>query len=121
MSTVTLHTYAEEDRLLDADLVPFLRKKLERGDKLDFTNIVEVGEAVLDALFDGWTPEQAADAIAQLSPAADAALAAWADRAGGKVTKAERTTRRVQVRKPAPSVQPPSFLQRDPTGDERFT
>jgi len=121
MSTVSLHTYTDEGRLLDADLVPFLRKKLDRGDKLDFTNIVEVGDAVLDALFDGWTPEQAADAIAELSPAVDAALAAWADRAGGKVTKAERTTRKAYVRKPAPSVPPPSILERDPSGDERFT
>ena len=84
MSNVTLHTYAEDGRLIDADLVPFLHKKLERGDKLDFTNIVEVDDAVLDALFDGWTPEQAADAIVEMSPAADAALAAWADRAEAK-------------------------------------
>jgi len=121
MSNVNLHTYADDGRLLDADLAPFLRKKLDKGDKLDFTNIVEVGSALLDVLFDGWTPEQAADAIAELSPAADAALAAWADRAGGKVTKAERTTRKAQVRKPAPSTRPPSVIERDPSGDERFT
>lgn len=121
MSNVPLHTYADDGRLVDADLVPFLRKKLDKGDKLDFTNIVEVDEAVLDALFDGWTPEQAADAIGELSPAADAALAAWADRAGGKVTKAERTTRRAQVRKPAPSTRLPSIIERDPSGNDRFT
>jgi hypothetical protein len=116
MSNVNLHTYAEDGRLVDADIVGFLRKKLDKGDKLDFTNIVEVADAVLDALFDGWSPEQAADAIAELSPAADAALAAWADRAGGKVTKAERTTRRAQVRKPAPSTRPPSVLDRESYG-----
>jgi ATP-dependent helicase YprA (DUF1998 family)/Zn finger protein HypA/HybF involved in hydrogenase expression len=121
MSNVTLHTYADEGRLVDADLVPFLRKKLDKGDKLDFTNIVEVSEAVLDALFDGWSPEQAADAIAKLSPAADAGLAAWLDRAGGKVSKVERTMRKAQVRKPAPSARQPLVLERDPSGDERFT
>jgi hypothetical protein len=120
MSIVSLHPFADDGRLLDADLVPFLRKKLDRGDKLDFTNITEVGEAVLDALFDGWTPERAADAIATLSPAADAAMAAWADRAGGAVTKAERATRKVQVRKPAPPARAP-VIERDPSGDERFT
>ena len=33
-------------------------------------------DAVLDALFDGWSPEQVAEVIAELSPAADKALAA---------------------------------------------
>ena len=47
MRNVILHTYADEGRLVDADLVPFLRKKLDKGDKLDFTNIVEVADAVL--------------------------------------------------------------------------
>ena len=108
-------------RLVDADIVGFLRKKLDKGDKLDFTNIVEVADAVLDALFDGWSPEQVADIIAELSPAADKALAAWSDRAGGKVTTAEKTTRKATVRKPAQSTQQPSVIERDPTGDERFT
>ncbi|MDP1917103.1 MAG: DEAD/DEAH box helicase [Myxococcales bacterium] len=121
MSNVILHSYAEEGRLVDADIVGFLRKKLDKGDKLDFTNIVEVSDAVLDALFDGWSPEQVADATAELSPAADAALASWSDRAGGKVTKAEKPTRRATVRKPAPAPRAESVLERDPTGDERFT
>jgi ATP-dependent helicase YprA (DUF1998 family) len=121
MSNVNLHTFADEGRLVDTDIVGFLRKKLDKGDKLDFTNIVEVADAVLDALFDGWSPELAAAAIAELSPAADAALAKWADRAGAKVTKAEKTTRKAKVRKPAPSTRPPSVLERDPSADERFT
>ena len=121
MSNVNLHIYADEGRLVDTDIVSFLRKKLDKGDKLDFTNIVEVADAVLDALFDGWSPEQVAEVIAELSPAADKALAAWSDRAGGKVTKAEKTTRKATVRKPAQSTLPPSVLERDPTGDERFT
>ncbi|MBL8622901.1 MAG: DEAD/DEAH box helicase [Myxococcales bacterium] len=121
MSNVNLHNYADEGRLIDADIVSFLRKKLDKGDKLSFTNIVEVSDAVLDALFDGWSPEQVAEVIAELSPAADKALAAWSDRAGGKVTKAEKTTRKATVRKPAQSTRPPSVLERDPTGDERFT
>jgi ATP-dependent helicase YprA (DUF1998 family) len=121
MSNVILLSYAEEGRLVDADIVGFLRKKLDRGDKLDFTNIIEVSDAVLDALFDGWSPEQVAEAIAELSPAADVALASWSDRAGGKVTKAEKGTRRATVRKPAPAPRPSSVLERDPTGDERFT
>lgn len=121
MSNLYLHTFADEGRLVDTDIVGFLRKKLDKGDKLDFTNIIEVADAVLDALFDGWTPEQAADTIAELSPAADAALAAWTERAGGKVTRAEKTLRKTTVRKPAPSTRPPSLIERDPTGDERFT
>ncbi len=121
MSIIGLHAYADEGRLVDADLVAFLRKKVDKGDKLDFTKIVEVADAVLDALFDGWSPEQAAEVIAELSPAADVALAAWSDRAGGKVAKAERATRRAKVRKPAPPTRPPMAFERDPTGDERFT
>ena len=35
MSNVNLHTYADEGRLVDADIVGFLRKKLDKGDKLD--------------------------------------------------------------------------------------
>ena len=34
--------------LVDADIVGFLRKKLDKGDKLDFTNIVEVQPAAQD-------------------------------------------------------------------------
>jgi len=121
MSNVALHNYADEGRLVDEDIVGFLRKKLDKGGKLDFTNVIEVADLVLDALFDGCSPEEAADAIAELSPAADTALASWADRAGGQVTKAERPTRKTQVRKPAPSTRPPPVLERDPAGSERFT
>jgi ATP-dependent helicase YprA (DUF1998 family)/Zn finger protein HypA/HybF involved in hydrogenase expression len=121
MSNVNLYAYADEGRLIDADIVSFLRKKLDKGDKLDFTNIVEVADEVLDALFDSWTPEQAADVIAKLSPAADAALAAWIDRTGGKVKKAESTTRKATVRKPASIERPSPVIERDPAGNERFT
>ncbi|MBC5785976.1 DEAD/DEAH box helicase [Ramlibacter sp. USB13] len=121
MSNVNLRNYADEGRLVDADIAGFLRKKLDKGDKLDFTDIVEVADAVLDALFEGWLPEQAANAIAQLSPAADKSLAAWTDRAGGKVTKVEKTTRKATVRRPASLTRPASILERDPSGDERFT
>jgi ATP-dependent helicase YprA (DUF1998 family) len=121
MSRVNLSNYADEGRLIDADIVLFLRKKLDKGDKLDFTDIIEVADALLDALFEGWSPEQVAEVIAELSPEADKALAAWSDRAGGKVTKIEKTTREPAMRKPAQSTRPSSFLKRDPTGDERFT
>jgi ATP-dependent helicase YprA (DUF1998 family)/rRNA maturation endonuclease Nob1 len=121
MSIVTLHAFADDGRLVDSDLPLFLRKKLDKGDKLDFTNIVEVSDVVLDALFDGWTPEQVGEAIAELSPAADAALAAWAVRSGGEVTKVERLALKPRVRKPVASVRPPSVLERPPSGDDRFT
>lgn len=121
MSNLNLHAYSDEGRLIDTDIVSFLRKKLDKGDKLDFTNIVEVADEVLDALFDSWTPEQAADVIAKLSPAADAALAAWIDRTGGKVTKVESTTRKATVRKPASADRPSPAIERDPAGNERFT
>ena len=121
MSNLNLATYADEGRLLDADLAPFLKKKLDKGDKLDFTHIVEVNPDLLDALFDGWTPEQVAEAIAEMTPVADAALAGWIDRAGGKVSKAERFVRTVQVRRPSRASRPPPVIERDPTGDERFT
>ena len=121
MSNVNLTIYADEGRLTDTDIVAFLRKKLDKGDKLDFSNIVEVADAVLDALFDGWSPEQAAEAISGQSPSVDLALAAWVDRAGGKVTKAEKTTRNATVRKPALPARPTAVLERDPAGNERFT
>ncbi len=121
MSIVKLHNYADEGRLVDTDIVGFLRKKLDKGDQLDFTGIVEVADAVLDALFDGWSPEQVADAVAKLSPAADVALAVWSDRAGGRVTKAEKAPRKASVRRPASVPRLASVIERDPTGDERFT
>ncbi|MBK7779598.1 MAG: DEAD/DEAH box helicase [Ardenticatenia bacterium] len=121
MSNLKLHHYADEGRLVDTDIVDFLRKKLTKGEKLDFSNIVEVSDAVLDALFDGWSPEQVADVIAALSPAADAALAAWSDRNGAEVAKVEKTPRKATVRKPAAASRPVSVVERDPTGNERFT
>jgi len=121
MSTVNLFNYADEGALLDTDLIPFLRKKLDKGERLDFTGIVEVGDDVLDGLFQGWSPEQVADAIIALSAAADAAFAAWADRSGGSVAKAERTPRKAQVRKPAAATRTAPVTVRDPAGDERFT
>ena len=120
MSNVNLHTYADEGRLVDTDIVGFLRKKLDKGDKLDFTDIVEVADAVLDALFDGWSPEQAADAIAELSPAADAALAAWQTARAARSRRPRRPRARPRCESPRPTV-PPSVLERDPSGDERFT
>lgn len=121
MSKVLVNNFVEDGRLIDLDLVVFLKKKLDRGDTLDFEGIVEVSPDVIDALFDGWTPEQAADAVVGLSSNADAALAAWADRAGGKVSPAERTQARPQVRRPRPPNIAPVVLERQPSGDERFT
>jgi ATP-dependent helicase YprA (DUF1998 family)/Zn finger protein HypA/HybF involved in hydrogenase expression len=121
MSNVRLDGFAEDGRLTDIDLAGFLRKKLDKGDKLDFTNIVEVSDELLDRLFDGWLPEQAPEAVAALSPAADVALAAWVDRVGGKVTKAERTRRTATVRRPAKPSNSMPVIERDPVGDERFT
>jgi hypothetical protein len=121
MSTVSVINFVDDGRLVDADLVVFLRKKLDKGDRLDFSGILEVAPDVLDLLFDGWTPEQVADAVATLSPSADQALASWADRAGGKVAPVERTPSRARVRKPAPVRTPAIVLERPPNGDERFT
>ncbi|MCB9797532.1 MAG: DEAD/DEAH box helicase [Alphaproteobacteria bacterium] len=121
MSTVSVNNYVDDGRLVDPDLVAFLKKKLDKGDKLDFEGLTEVAGEVLDALFEGWTPEQVADVVVDMSPQADAALAAWADRAGGKVSPVERAPRRGQVRRPAPA--PPSHvvIERPPSGEERFT
>ena len=123
MSVVLINNYIEDGRLTDLDLVAFLKKKLERGDKLDFSGVVEVAPELLDLLFVGLTPEQAADTLTQLSPEADAAIAAWTDRTGAKVTPAERGSKRSKVRLPAPAGTPPTptVLERAPSGDERFT
>lgn len=121
MTAVTLITYAEDGRLTDPDIVLFLKKKLDRGAVLDFEGIGEVAPAVLDALFDGFTPERVAELVTGLSPAADAALAAWSDRAGGKVAPVERPPKRAQVRRPAPTSPAPVAIERSVSGDERFT
>lgn len=121
MSTVLISTYAEDGRLVDTDLVAFLRKKVDKGLKLDFTGIVEVSAAVLDGLFDGWTPEQVGDCVAETSPAADAALAAWVDRHGQPVKPAEKRPRRPQVQRPAPQAAPRVVIERELSGNERFT
>lgn len=121
MSTVRVITYLEDDRrLVDPDLVAFLRKKLDRGDVLDFTAVVEVAPGILDALFDGFTPEQV-DALTQgVGDAVSEALAAWVDRCATPVPRVERPRARPQVRRPAPPVAPPP-LAREASGDERFT
>jgi hypothetical protein len=62
MSTVSVNNYVDDGRLVDPDLVVFLKKKLDKGDKLDLEGLTEVAGDVLDALFEGWTPEQVADA-----------------------------------------------------------
>jgi ATP-dependent helicase YprA (DUF1998 family)/Zn finger protein HypA/HybF involved in hydrogenase expression len=123
MSVVLINNYVEDGRLTDLDLVAFLKKKLDRGDKLDFSGVVEVAPELLDLLFFGLTPEQAADTLTELSPEADAAIAAWTDRTGAKVTPAERSAKRSKVRLPAPAGTPPTptVLERAPSGDERFT
>jgi hypothetical protein len=97
MSTVRITTSRDERRLVDPDLVGFLRKKLEKGDKLDFTTSSRSPRGILDALFDGWTPEQVGDAsIAERWPRSRHSLAAWIDRAGGKVTKAVERPRKAR-------------------------
>jgi len=121
MSILSVTTYVDDGRLVDPDLVVFLKKKLDKGDKLDFVGIVDVAPEVLDALFEAWTPEQVAEVITGMSAEVDAALAAWADRAGGKVAPVERTPKKGQVRRPAPMAPPPVVLERPPSGDERFT
>lgn len=121
MSVVRVAKYLEDDlRFVDVSLVPFLRKKLDAGDKLDFSGVLEVAPLCIDALFDGWTPEQVGEALEGLSPAADAGLAAWAERRAAPVRPAERDRARPKVRRAAaPAAQP--VIERPPTGDERFT
>jgi ATP-dependent helicase YprA (DUF1998 family)/Zn finger protein HypA/HybF involved in hydrogenase expression len=121
MSKLVVTNYVDDGRLVDPDLVVFLKKKLDKGDKLDFEGIVEVAPEIIDALFEGWTPEQAADAIVGTSPEFVAVLAAWVDRAGGKVSPAERSPKKVPVRRPAPMTSPPLALERASSGDDRFT
>jgi hypothetical protein len=121
MSTVRITNYLEsERRLVDPDLVGFLRKKLEKGDILDFLDVVEVAPGILDALFDGWTPEQVDTLIQNAGSAVLDSLAAWIDRRAAPVTPVERPRIHPRIRRPAPLVIPPP-LEREASGDERFT
>lgn len=121
MSRIRVSTYVEEGRLVDPDIVDFLRKKIDKGDQLDFTDIVEVSPAVLDDLFAGWTPESVADVVLGMGNAVDEALAAWVERRAAPVKPVERPRERPKVRRPKvqPLLTPP--IERPPTGDERFT
>ena len=121
MSTILVSDFVDDGRFLEPATAKHLRRALDKGKKLDFLGVVEVAPEVLDVLFEGWSPEQAADVIEGASPEADAALAAWADRSGGKVAPVERVPKRAQVRKPAPSAPAPVVIERPPSGDERFT
>ena len=79
MSTVRITKLIEDDRrLVDPDLVAFLRKKLEKGDILDFTDVVEVAPRILDALLDGWTPEQVEALAAERNLPLAPLYAGWA-------------------------------------------
>lgn len=120
MSTIAVNNYVEDGRLVDEDLVPFLRKKIERGDQLDFTGIAEISEKVLDGLFAGWTPVQIAAAVTALSPAASAALSAWSSRAAQSDGKPSPDRRPLHVRRPAEQPTQP-VIERTSSGDERFT
>jgi ATP-dependent helicase YprA (DUF1998 family) len=122
MSTVRVTTFLDGDRrFVDSDLVVFLRKKLDKGDHLDFTDVAEVAAGILDDLLDGWSPEQVAEVVEGTSPAVDAALAAWVDRRGAPVVLIERPRHRPKVRRPAPAAPATPVIEREPTGDERFT
>jgi Zn finger protein HypA/HybF involved in hydrogenase expression len=120
MSAVSVSTVAEDGRLIDLDSVGYLRKKLEKGLKLDFAGVHEVSAPLLDALFDDWTPEQVADAVVGIGPEVEHALAQWVDRRAKPVAPAEKTRRRPLVQRPAP-VEPRVVIERPPTGNERFT
>lgn len=121
MSTIRIAKFLEDDlRFVDVSLVPFLRKKLEGSDVLDFTGVNEVSAACLDALFEGWTPERVGEVVSGLLPAVDVALAEWAERRSAPVKPVERDRQRVKVHRPASTLAPPP-IQRPPTGDERFT
>lgn len=121
MSTVSVTAYVDDGCLVDPDIVVFLKKKLDRGDILDFAGIVEVAPEVLDALFEGWDPDDVGNVVRGQSPAIDAALLSWEQRKGGKVSPVERTPKKGQVRRPASTAPPPVVLERLPSGDERFT
>ena len=121
MSTISLTSYVEDGRLVDPDLVVFLKKKLDKGDKLDFAGIVEVAPEIIDALFEGWDPDDVGNVACGLSPAAEAALLSWEQRKGGAVLPVERKPKKVEVRRPTPMAPPPVVLERPPSGDERFT
>ena len=121
MSMVRVATFADDGRLVDTDLVDFLRKKVDKGQKLDLSGITEVAGAVFDALWEGMTPEQVADLIGATSDASDAALAAWVDRRASAVKRAERVPRVVRVRRPSPPVSVAPAVARPPTDDTRFT
>jgi ATP-dependent helicase YprA (DUF1998 family) len=121
MSTVRVTNYLEGDRrLVDTDLVGFLRKKLDKGDILDLLDVAEVAPGILDALFDGFTPEQVETMIQGAGTTVMDALAAWIDRRAAPVTRVERPRVHPRIRRPAPLVIPPP-LEREASGDERFT
>lgn len=121
MSTIALLNYVDDGRLTDEDLVPFLQKKLEKGDQLDFTGIIEVSSKLLDQLFEGWTVEQVSTAIAASSPAADAAIAAWTTRQTEQGSAIDASGRALHVRRPAGTASTIVPIGQPPSGEQHFT
>jgi ATP-dependent helicase YprA (DUF1998 family) len=121
MSTVLISNFVDDGRFVEPGTAKHFRKAMDKGNKLDFTGIVEVAPEVLDALFEGWDPDDVGNVVQGLSPEAEAALLAWEQRRGGKVAPVERSPKKGQVRRPAPMAPPPVVRERPPSGDERFT
>lgn len=121
MSTLKLAKYTDDDSLLnDADDAAFVQRKLKPDVALDFSGVLEVSAVFLDVLLKAETPESIGDRLTGMNDAVDGALAAWVDRASDPVKPVEKPKSRTKVRRPTKGPARP-VIEREPTGDERFT
>ena len=121
MTILKLTKYANDDnRLVDEADAEFLRRKLTVDTVLDFADVADVTPAFLDVLLENETPESIGDRVTGMSAAVDNALANWVDRRSQPVKQIERPRVRPKVRIPQPKPTP-SYVERMPTTDDRFT
>lgn len=104
--------------LSDVDLVTVLRAKLDKGQTLDFEGVRGASAGFLNAMLDGFPPENLLDLVENMSPEIEQALADWVDRVSQGLKPAERQ-RVAEVALPKPPRAP--AISRAPITDDRYT
>jgi len=119
MKTFKLSDFSEDGVLNEIETAEFLAKKLGSDNRIDFSEIISVSPAFLDALLSGQRIEALDGRVTGLSDGVDRALENWAERQKmpvAAIPKVNKTTSTLKVRKA-----PPLEYERAESEGERFT
>jgi len=119
MKTFKLSDFSEDGVLNEIETAEFLARKLSTDNRIDFSEIISVSPAFIDALFNMQRLEDLDGRIIGLSDGSSQALEAWMERQKKPVAaipKVKKTTSSKKVRKA-----PPLEYERSESEGERFT